>query len=156
RYALAQWERAEEEKEEARKQSARAEREEKEARRLKGLADARLTEAEAQGKRARLLVGQMASAVDDIAVNVRGAEAAERPTGNTGTVLLQLACFYSKAATTLRGDHELPKGDRDRLAEQYSVSAVRLLGCAQRVGFFAKDKPDNRDELYKSVDLRPL
>jgi serine/threonine protein kinase len=111
-------------------------------------------EAERQNRRARHLLTLSANAVDEIAVSVRAGKEEERVSSNPGSVLFKLACLYARASTTLRGDRDLVSGDRDRLAEQYAVSAVRLLNCAEQVGFFAR--PANRDALEKSAELAPL
>jgi hypothetical protein len=64
-------------------------------------------------------------------------------------VLYKLASFYAKAATTLATDEVLPKTDRQRLAEQYAASAVRLLTCAGRAGYFDSPRQAHREALDK-------
>jgi hypothetical protein len=112
-------------------------------------------EARKQSERAGHLLSLAATAVDDIAVSARGA-GLEGRSADTGSVLFKLACFYARAAKTLGGDEVLPAADRQRLAEQYAVSSVRLLSCAERVGFFARARTQNRELLEKSPDLAIL
>ena len=109
-----------------------------------------------QGKCARHLLVLSASAVNEIATNVRSANKAETATGNAGSVLFELACFYARASKTLSGDAELAPEDRTPLAEQYAVSAVRLLNCAKQVGFFEGKGAANRRAFESRPDLAVL
>jgi serine/threonine protein kinase len=121
----------------------------------KEIALAQREAAELQAKRARRLLALTASAVDEIAVNVRSGKMEEAASRNPGGVLFKLACFYATASSTLKaGDRDLPAADLDRLSEQYATSAVRLLRCAEQVGFF--NRPRNRAALEKSKELAPL
>jgi serine/threonine protein kinase len=143
-------------RDEAVRQTLRAEREREEARKQKEVALAERAEARRQSKRARHLLALMATAVDEIAVNTRSGRIAEITSGVSGTVLFKLACFYAKGSKALSADPDLPAEDRSRLAEQYAASAVRLLGCAEQVGFFEPKRPENREALKKSADLAVL
>jgi serine/threonine protein kinase len=127
-----------------------------EARKQKKVALAERAEAQRQSRRAGHLLALMATAVDEIAVAARSAKAAESSSGSPGAVLFKLACFYARASRTLAGDRDMAGEDRDRLAEQFAVSAVRLLGCAETVGFFERGRAANRQELHKSKDLAVL
>ncbi len=127
-----------------------------EARNQKAIAVVQREEAERQSRRARHLLALSASAVDEIAIGVRSAKMEEASSGNPGSVLFKLACQYARTSTTLRGDRDLPADDRDRLAEQYAVSAVRLLNCAEQAGFFRPSRPANRAALDTSSELAPL
>jgi hypothetical protein len=64
-------------------------------------------------------------------------------------VLFRLASFYAKTSATLATDSVLPAEDRRRLAEQYARSAVRLLHCAKRAGWFDSPRQANRGMLDK-------
>jgi serine/threonine protein kinase len=125
------------------------------------LAEGQAREAKSQGEEARRqseraghLLSLAATAVDEIAVSAR--VSGEGRSGSTGAVLFKLACFYARASRTLGQDEILPAADRRRLAEQYAVSAVRLLNCAERVGFFDRARQENREALEKSTDLAIL
>jgi hypothetical protein len=113
-------------------------------------------EARRQSERARHLLALTASAVDEIAVNVRSAKMSEGGSRNPGGVLFKLACFYAKASKTLSADPGLDAEDRHRLADQYAVSAVRLLGCAEQAGFFRPGGGGNRQALERNDDLAVL
>ncbi len=127
-----------------------------EARRQKAIALADRAEAQRQSERARHLLALTASAVDEIAVNVRSAKMSEGGSRNPGAVLFKLACFYAKASKTLSADPGLEADDRHRLAEQYAVSAVRLLGCAEQAGFFRPGGGGTRQALERTDDLAGL
>jgi serine/threonine protein kinase len=107
------------------------------------IAQRQSAEARKQSERAAHLLALTAAAVDDIAVNVRTSKVGEAGSGKTGSVLFKLASFYAKTSTTLATDQVLPPEDRQRLAEQYAVSAVRLLNCAEQVGFFDPAQSEN-------------
>jgi hypothetical protein len=111
------------------------------------IAQQQSAEARKQSARAAHLLALTAAAVDDIAINVRGSKTGEAGSGKTGSVLFKLASFYARAAMALATDQVLPAEDRQRLAEQYAVSAVRLLNCAEQVGFFDPAEPENREAL---------
>jgi len=113
-------------------------------------------EARKQSERAGHLLTLTAAAVDEIAVNVRSAKVDEVRFGNTGSVLFKLASFYAKASATLATDHVLAVEDRQRLTEQYAVSAVRLLNCAEQAGFFERSRQENREALDKDPALATL
>ena len=53
----------------------------------------------------------------------------------------------------MSADPDLAREDRASLAEQYAVSAVRLLDCAKRVGYFGSMGSANRLALEKNRDL---
>ena len=129
-------------RDEAIRETARADREKEEALR--------------QSKRAQRLLVLTGSAVNEIAVNVRSAKVAETASGNAGSVLFELACFYARASKTLSEDDGLSAEDRVPLAEQYAVSAVRLLDCAKQVGFFGSTGSANRRALVTNPDLAVL
>jgi eukaryotic-like serine/threonine-protein kinase len=145
-----------EQRDEAIHQTALAEREKEEARKQKEVALSERAEALRQGKRARHLLVLSASAVNEIAVNVRSAKVAESASGNAGSVLFELACFYARASKALAADPDLAVEDRTPLAEQYAVSAVRLLECAKQVGFFGGKGSANRRALEASPELAAL
>ena len=133
---------AEERRDEAIRETARADRERDEALR--------------QSKRAQRLLVLTGSAVNEIAVNVRSSKTAELASGNAGSVLFELACFYARASKAMREDAGLSAEDRIPLAEQYAVSAVRLLDCAKQVGFFGGAGSANRRALETNADLAIL
>jgi hypothetical protein len=120
------------------------------------VAQGQTVEARKQSERAGHLLALTATAVDEIAVNVRGARMSEGRSTDTGSVLFKLASFYARASRTLATDQVLPADDRQRLAEQYAVSAVRLLNCAEKVGFFAPPRRGNRTRLDTAADLAIL
>src|SRR5262249_5175492 len=97
-----------------------------------------------------------ASAVDEIAISARAADSSKAGPGGTGAVLFKLASYYAKASTALSADQVLPDDDRRRLADQYAVSAVRLLNCARLVGFFDQSRTKNLEALDRDPDLAPL
>jgi serine/threonine-protein kinase len=138
-----------EQRDEAIRQKKRAEKEQK-------IALAERTKAQNQSKRASHLLELTAKAADEIAVNARSGKIEEKQSRNNGLVLFKLACYYAKAAKTLSKDAVLPVEDGKRLAEQYAVSAVRLLNCAASAGFFDKDRPANRLALKQNADLAIL
>jgi serine/threonine protein kinase len=139
--------RLEEQRRQAVTQRDRAEEQAREAKRQE-------EEARKQSERAGHLLSLAATAVDEIAVSARGA--GKETSSSTGSVLFKLACFYARASKTLEGDELLQAGDRQRLAEQYAVCAVRLLNCAERVGFFTRSRKESREMLEKSTDLAIL
>jgi tRNA A-37 threonylcarbamoyl transferase component Bud32 len=106
-------------------------------------------EARKQSERAAHLLTLTAATVDDIALSARGAQPADAQSAGAGSVLFKLALFYAKAAMTLATDEVLPAADRQRLAEQYAVSAVRLLNCAERAGYFDSPRQAHREALDK-------
>ncbi len=120
------------------------------------LAQQQTEEARKQNERAAHLLALTSAAVDDIAVNVRGAKLDEARYGNTGSVLFKLASFYARASSTLANDQVLPADDRQRLAEQYAVSAVRLLNCAQQANFFEQSRAKNIEALDHDRNLAVL
>jgi hypothetical protein len=81
---------------------------------------------------------------------------AERASGEPGTVVFRLACFYARTSQSLHSDPDLAVEDRNRLAQEYAKSAVRLLVCAEQVGFFGRDRPANRQALGTNADLKVL
>jgi hypothetical protein len=113
-------------------------------------------EARRQSERAAHLLGLNAAAVDDIAISARGAPGDQAHNASAGSVLFQLAAFYSRASAILTTDGVLPQEDRQRLAEQYAASAVRLLNCAERAGWFAPPRQANREALDKDPTFRIL
>jgi serine/threonine protein kinase len=117
------------------------------------IAQRQSAEARKQSERAAHLLALTAAAVDDIAINVRGSKVGEAGSGKTGSVLFKLASFYAMTSTSLATDQVLPPEDRQRLAEQYAVSAVRLLNCAEQVGFFDPAQPENRQALDSDPNL---
>ncbi len=141
----------------------------REAERLKGVADgetkvAREKEAEArkqealalaQSKRATTLLAVTARAVDDIVTVTRGGKVYERVASNPGAVLFKLACFYAQAAKSVR-ESGLDASDAAKLSEQFSLGSVQLLNCAETLGYFGKDRPDNRKALHADPALTPL
>jgi tRNA A-37 threonylcarbamoyl transferase component Bud32 len=145
-----------EQRDEAIRQRKRAEREKEEARKQKEIALAERSEARKQSKRARHLLGLTATAVDRIAVKVRSSRMEETASGKPGAVLFTLACFYARTAKALNSDPDLAVEDGARLAEQYAVSAVRLLGCANQLGYFRSDRPANRRALETREELAIL
>jgi serine/threonine protein kinase len=106
-------------------------------------------EARRQKERAAYLLAQRARVVDDIAVSARGQTTTGARSASAGSVLFRLASFYAKTSTTLATDRVLPAEDRRRLAEQYAQSAVRLLNCAKRAGWFDRSRQANRGVLDK-------
>jgi hypothetical protein len=112
--------------------------------------------AQEQSERARHLLALAANSVDKIAINVRAGKESERAEGNPGTVLFKLACFYATMSSTLAADKELFAEDRTRLTEQYAASAVRLLVCAETIGFFEPARMENRKALKANADLDVL
>jgi hypothetical protein len=113
------------------------------------IAQRQTAEAQAQSERAAHLLALTAAAVDDIAISARATQPDEARAASAGSVLFKLASFYARAAMTLATDEVLPAADRQRLAEQYAVSAVRLLNCAQRAGYFDSPRQANREALDK-------
>jgi len=127
----------------------------------KRLAEARLKEAQEQTKeaqhqseRAARILSLTVGALDKIAGDIRSAKTEELETGNTGGVLYEVACSFARTSAALADDPTLELKDRKELADQYATSAVKLLLCAQKVGFF--DKVYNRDRLQKNGDLLRL
>lgn len=137
-------------------QEALAKRKSQEAIEQEALAIRKSEEAIKQSKRAAQILSVAVSSVDEIAIQVRSAKSEELESRNTGTVLFKLACSYAKTSATLRDDDGLILEDRQRLAEQYALSAVRLLKCAQSVGFFEAVKSKNREALETNADLMCL
>ena len=127
-----------------------------EARKQKDVALAERAEALRQSNRARHLLALSANAVDEIAVNLRGGKQEEIASGRPGAILFKLACHYAKTSKALSGDPDLALEDRTLLGKQYAVSAVRLLGCAKQVGFFAAKGSESRPTLAKNSDLEVL
>jgi hypothetical protein len=119
------------------------------------IARSQTLEARKQSERAGHLLALTANAVDEIAITAR-ATRLDGGSSDPGAVVFKLAAFYAKASRTLADDQVLPEDDRKRLAEQYAVSAVRLLNCAQSVGFFARPREANRTRLDKDPDLAVL
>ena len=110
-------------------------------------------EAKRQSERAGKILRHARVSVDFFAMNVRSAKAEEIRTGNTGTILFQLAVSYAKTSASLAQDTELPFADRAELAEQYAESGVKLLECARQQGFFDPEKPANRALLKTDPNL---
>jgi len=48
----------------------------------------------------------------------------------------------------------MPNKDREELAEQYAVSAIKLLNCARNAGYFYK--ADEQAQLRANADLEAL
>src|SRR5262249_1620449 len=139
--------RLKDEKDRADEQRAKADRNAAEARR-------ETDEAKRQAARAERILGIAAGSLDQFATSLRAAKQEEMNTGNTGSVLFSLACTYARASGALQEEKDLPLKDRQRLADQYARGAVKLLICAEQVGYFKK--PSNRDQLTKNTDLNPL
>ncbi len=113
-------------------------------------------EAARQTERAGRLLALTAAAVDEIAISARSARVNEARIVTAGTVLFRLASFYAKASGTLTTDQVLPEQDRQRLAEQYAVSSMRLLNCAQSAGFFDEARAESRAALDNDPNLAVL
>jgi serine/threonine protein kinase len=113
-------------------------------------------EARKQSERASHLLALTATAVDKIAVSARGSRTEGAGSRDAGSVLFKLASFYARASRTLATDEVLPADDRRRLGEQYAVSAVRLLNCAEKVGFFSRTRKENLSTLDRDLDLASL
>ena len=105
-----------------------------------------------QSKRAYDLLTLMATAVDDIAVNVRTVQGK----GSPSETLFKLAVFYARTSAKLAENRDMPKEDRDRLADQYAASAVRLLGCAESAGYFTRSPGRTRKFVEADADLKIL
>jgi hypothetical protein len=86
----------------------------------------------------------MSTAVDDIAIATRGPDSDK---ASAGAVMFKLASFYAKASSTLTTDPVLTSSDQERLAEQYAASAIRLLNCAEKAGYFVVDRKTKRESL---------
>jgi hypothetical protein len=142
------------EKAEALRQKADAITQRDEAKKQKTIADNESKKAKEQSARAAHLLAVAAASVDQIAWAARGGKTDELETRNTGLVLFKLACNYARTSATLRQDRELLPQDQDKLADQFASSAVRLLYCAQKVGFF--DRSTNRKDLETNADLSCL
>jgi hypothetical protein len=113
-------------------------------------------EARRQTERAERILRLAAADLDLFATSLRSAKVEELTTGNTGAVLFKLACTYARACAALQQDRDLPLKDRDRLADQYSRGAVKMLLCAEKVNYFRPEKTKNRHDLKTSRDLDAL
>jgi hypothetical protein len=123
---------------------------------LRGKAEKERDEARRQSERAATILRHARVSIDSFAMNVRGANAEQLKTGNTGSILFQLATSYAKTSTALAKDADLPFADRAELAEQYAHSAVKLLECARLQRFFDPEKTANRRSLQTDRDLEVL
>jgi hypothetical protein len=143
-------------RDEAIRQHAEAQRQEGIARRQTEEALRQTEEAHRQSERAARLLASSVASVDEIAMTVRSAKREEAASGNAGSVLFKLACSYARTSHALGESDDLILEDRNRLADQYATSAVRLLRCAEQIGFFDRLRPANRQALQTAEDLDPL
>jgi hypothetical protein len=118
------------------------------------LAEKREKDAVSQSKRAAQILKLAVASVDELAMNVREAKTQEQYTKNSGSALVKLACSYAKTSAALEVDSGLALEDRHSLAEQYAVSAVRLLRCAEQLDFFNPRNPRGTQNL-KELDTEP-
>lgn len=149
RNALAQRDEAVRQRTEAQRQEGIARRQTEEA--LRQTEEARL-----QSERAARLLASSVASVDNIAMTVRSAKREEVASGNAGSVLFKLACSYAKTSAALGASDDLILEDRTRLADQYALSAVRLLRCAEQLGYFDPRRPANRQALQTARELDSL
>jgi hypothetical protein len=133
-----------------------ADRQKKIAVEKEGLAKQEAEKARKQSERAAHILDLAAASVDEIVTGARAGKTEELKSGNTGTVLFKMACTYARTSAALMADTNLPQEDRARLAGQFAMSAVRLLRCAQQVGFFGSGRPENRKALETSAELNCL
>ena len=113
-------------------------------------------EAQLQAARADRILKLAVADLDLFATNLRSAKVEELSTGNTGGVLYRLACSYARASAALKAETGLLAKDREKLVEQYARGAVKLLHCADKVGYFGPQKSANRADLKNNEDLAPL
>src|SRR5262249_1575594 len=77
-----------------------------------------------------------------------------RREGQPGALLYSLARVYAATSAVFRRDADLPRADRDRLAERYAARAVQLLESARGDDYF--DSADTRRKLGQDRELDPL
>jgi serine/threonine-protein kinase len=143
------------EKEKARAAEQKAREEEAKAQKQKGIAEQERDRAKRQSKRAEVLLARCQSVIHTNALATRAAKkASDRP----GAVLYALAQFYADAAKQMLADSDLPEADRKRMADQYIISAVKLLECSRDSGHF-EDRANvaklAHDERLKAVWSSP-
>jgi serine/threonine protein kinase len=138
----------------ARGQTTLAEARLKEAQEKTKEAQEKTKEAQHESERATRILSLTVGALDKIATDLRSAKTEELETGNTGGVLYEVACSFARTSAVLADDPTLEIKDRKQLADQYATSAVKLLLCAQKVGFFTRS--DNRKRLQTNGDLLRL
>jgi tRNA A-37 threonylcarbamoyl transferase component Bud32 len=120
----------------------------------KGRAEALQTVAETERDRAKELLEIGLGVVEDHAVVVEKERQNEGAETTPGGVAFKLACSYARGSAAFRDNPKLWSSDRDRLAERHAAMAVKLLGCAERIGYFRA--PQNVRELKENPDLAPL
>jgi serine/threonine protein kinase/tetratricopeptide (TPR) repeat protein len=71
-----------------------------------------------------------------------------------GDVLYRFACVYSLSAAAASADVQRSPDERQGLADQFSMQAVKLLAAADEAGFFKT--PSNQEKLKADPDLQAL
>jgi serine/threonine protein kinase len=110
--------------------------------------------AEAQRARAEAVLYRCLAVIEDNAKATMNAKEATRKPGEPHRLLFEVARYYATAATAVQHSSTMGEEDRHRLADRYTINAVRMLTKAWETGYF--QDPANRDKLRKEKDLDPL
>jgi hypothetical protein len=118
------------------------------------LAERERDEARLQSARAEEMLQIAVKGMEEHALVTRSARQEEAVRSNPGAVLFKLACSYARTSTAFRDNARLTPPDRAELARQYATLAMKLLVCAEGIGYFSKAA--NLQELTGHTDLNPL